>query len=158
GEEAGDLTENFNAKKPSDEELDKTMLPIKPVGVGDSWDIDGKKFAKLFGEEEKIAKMLDLEHIKSTGKLVKAYKKDGHQFGVLEYRIEIPVKALEGEHPCREGAKLEMTMNIDGCIDGSVDSDSGTFAMKIAGTADHVENGQKSGIVIKFDISQTEKG
>jgi hypothetical protein len=158
GDDAGELPENFNAKKPGDEELDKILLPGKQVGVGDSWEIDGKKFAKLFGEEEKIAKTLDLDHVKSTGKLVKAYKKDGHQFGVLEYRIEIPVKALEGEHPCREGAKMEMSINIDGCIDGSVDADTGMFTMKISGTADHVENGQKSGIVIKFDISQTEKG
>jgi hypothetical protein len=158
GEEAGDLPEAFNAKKPSDEELDKTLLPTKPVGVGDSWEIDGKKFAKLFGEEEKITKMLDLDHVKSSGKLLKAYKKDGRQFGVLEYRIEIPVKALEGEHPCREGAKMEMTINVDGCIDGTADADSGTFTMKISGTADHVENGQKSGIVIKFDVTQTEKG
>lgn len=158
GDDAGELPENFNAKKPSDEELDKVLLPTKQVAVGDSWQIDGKKFAKLFGDEEKITKMLDLEHIKSTGKLVKAYKKDGRQFGVLEYKIEIPVKALEGEHPCREGAKMEMSINVDGCIDGTADADSAVFTMKIAGTADHVENGQKSGIVIKFDISQTEKG
>jgi hypothetical protein len=157
GEDAGTLPENFNSKT-SDEELDKILLPSKPVGVGDSWEIDGKKFAKLFGDEEKIAKMLDRDHVKSTGKLLKAYKKDGRQFGVLEYRIEIPVKALEGEHPCREGAKMEMSIHIDGCIDGTADADSGAFSIKISGTADHVENGQKSGIVIKFDISQTEKG
>lgn len=157
-EDAGDLTEAFNAKKPADDDVDKILLPGKPVAVGDSWEIDGKKFAKVFGEEEKITKMLDLDHVKSTGKLVKAYKKDGRQFGILEYRFEIPVKALEGEHPCREGAMMEMSMNVDGCIDGTADADSGVFTMKISGTADHVENGQKSGIVIKFDVTQTEKG
>lgn len=157
-EEAGELKQSFDPKKPADEDMDKLLLPSKPVGVGESWEIDGKNLTKLFGEEEKTAKTLALDKTKGSGKLVKAYKKDGRQFGVLEYSIEVPVKALEGEHPCRDGAKLVMTVNVDGCIDGTAEADSGTFTMKISGTADHVQDGQKSGIVIKFDVNTVDKG
>lgn len=158
GDDRGELPQNFDAKKPADEDMDKILLPTKAVSVNESWDIDGKKLTKLFGDEEKTAKTLDLDNVKANGKLVKAYKKDGRQFGLLNYKIEVPLKALEGEHPCREGATLVMTVEIDGCIDGSVEASSATFSMKIAGTADHMENGSKTGITIKFDISSTEKG
>ena len=105
GEEAGDLPETFKADKPTDQDMDKLMVPQKPVGVGESWTIDGKKLTKLFGDEEKVAKAFDLSKAKATGKLLKAYKKDGHQFGVLEYKIEVPVKALDGMYPCHDAHK-----------------------------------------------------
>jgi hypothetical protein len=158
GEEAGDLPQAFDPKKPGDQELEQLLVPGKPVAVGESWNIDSKNLTKLLGEDEKAAKSLDLAKTKGTGKLVKAYKKDGRQFGILQYRIEVPVKALEGEHPCRDGAKLVLSIDVDSCIDGSVDADSGTFKMDISGTADHVQDGKKSGITIKFDVHSVEKG
>ena len=108
-EEAGELAKNFDAKKPTDEDMDKMLLPTELVAVGQAWKIDAKEMVKLFGEEEKVAKMLDASKAKGSGKLVKAYKKDGHQFGSIEYKIEVPLKALEGVHPCREGSMIELT-------------------------------------------------
>jgi hypothetical protein len=155
--EAGDLANSFNAKKPTDEEVDKLLLPSKPVAVGDSWDIDAKLFVKQLGGDEKLAKSFDAEKAKASGKLTKAYKTDGRQHGVVEFTISIPMKALEGEHPCRDGSKMDLTMVVDGCIDGTVQPESATMTMKVAGTADFVQDGQKTGVTIKFDVNGVDK-
>jgi hypothetical protein len=155
--EAEDLANSFNAKKPTDEEVDKLLLPAKPVAVGDSWEIDAKLFAKLLGGDDKLAKSFDAEKAKASGKLAKAYKKDGRQHGVVEFSISIPMKALEGEHPCRDGSKMDLKMVVDGCIDGSVQPEKATMTMKVAGTADFVQDGQKTGVTIKFDVNGVDK-
>jgi len=157
GEDAGHLTQAFAGKKPTDEEMDKLLLPVKPVAEGESWKIDSKSFAKLLGEDEKVAKMFDLDKSKATGKLVKAYKKDGKQFGQMEYVIELPMTKLEGMFPCKEGSKMEMKIVVDGCIDGTIDADSSTFTTKVTGSAEVIQDDKPTGVIIKFDISGDEK-
>jgi hypothetical protein len=55
---------------------------------------------------------------------VKVYKKRGHQFGVLEYRFDMPLKGEMGPPgkalPLPAGAKFAGTVILDVCIDGSV--------------------------------------
>ncbi len=156
-EEAGHLTQAFSGKKPSDAEMDKLLLPGKPVAEGETWKIDSKTFAKLLGEDEKVAKMFDLDKATATGKLVKAYKKDGKQFGVMEYVIELPMTKLEGTIPCKAGSKMAMKIVIDGCIDGTIDSGTSTFTTKVNGSAEPIQDDKPTGVIIKFDISGDEK-
>jgi len=139
-EEAADLAKEFDPKKPADEEMDKILLPNKPVAVGESWEVDGKTISKIFGDDEKLAKTIDAAETKASGKLVKAFKKDGHQFGSMEFKIEVPLKALEGQHPFREGAKIEVIIAGDMCIDGSLAGNAGVVTTKFAGTADIVQD------------------
>ena len=94
---------------------------------------------------------------KATGKLVKAYKKDGKQFGQMEYVIELPMTKLEGMFPCKEGSKMEMKIVVDGCIDGTIDADSSTFTTKVTGSAEVIQDDKPTGVIIKFDISGDEK-
>ena len=56
----------------------------------------------------------------ATGKLVKAYKKDGRQYGVIEMILEAPVTGLGDKTPLevKEGT-LTVTTTGDGVIDGS---------------------------------------
>jgi hypothetical protein len=129
-EEAGELPSQFNANKASDDEIDKVLLPGKAVAVNEAWTVEGKKLMKNFGEEEKVAKMFDVDKVKASGKLVKAYKKDGQQHGVVEYQVSVPMKSLEGMHPCRDGAKMELTITLEGCIDGTVEPTSANMQMK----------------------------
>lgn len=157
GEDAGHLTQAFGGKKPSDEDMDKLLLPGKPVAEGETWKINSKTFGRLLGEDEKVAKMFDLDKAKATGKLVKAYKKDGKQFGVLEYTFELPMTKLEGMFPCKEGSKMEMNIVVDGCIDGTINSDSATFTTKVKGSAEVIQDDKPTGVIIKFDISGIEK-
>lgn len=153
GEDAGHLVQAFGEKKPSDEEMDKLLLPEKPVAEGESWTIDAKKFAALLGGDEKVAQTFNLEKSKAGGKLVKAYKKDGKQFGVLEYTIEMPMSKLEGKLPCKDGSKMELKIVVDGCIDGTRDTNKATFKSTVKGEA----TDKDSGVVVKFDISGDEK-
>lgn len=156
-EESTELAKNFDPKKPSDDEMDKMLLPGKAVGEGDSWELSAKELAKLFGEEDKLVKAMDIPKAKASGKLIKAYKKDGHQFGQVEFKIAIPLKALEGMHPCRDGATIELSIAGEMCIDGSIAANSGTVSSKIAGVADIVQDDQKTGVTVKFDINGKEK-
>jgi hypothetical protein len=157
GMEAADLAQAFSSNKVDDDEMDKIMLPAKAVAVGESWQIDAKKLLKTFGEDDKVAQTMDLDKAKAGGKLIKAYRKDGRQYGIMEFNVSAPLRALEGIHPCREGAMMHITVNIDGCIDGSTEADAGTSTMKISGIADIVENGAKTGVTVKFDVSGTDK-
>lgn len=157
-EEAGDLPSSFNAKKANDDDMDKVMFPAKPVAVNEAWTIDAKKLMKNFGEDEKVAKMFDLDNAKASGKLTKAYKKDDQQHGVVVFQVSVPMKSLEGVHPCREGAKLELTISFEGCIDGTVEPTTANMQMTVSGVADVVQDDKKTGATIKFDVSTIEKG
>jgi len=156
-EEAADLAKEIDPKKPADEDMDKILLPGKAVAVGESWELDGKTISKIFGDDEKLAKTIDAAQTKASGKLVKAFKKDGHQFGTMEYKIEVPLKALEGQHPFREGGKIELVIAGDMCIDGTLAGNAGVVTTKFAGTADIVQDEKKTGITVKIDVSGKEK-
>jgi hypothetical protein len=111
----------------------KDLVPDKAVTVGDTWKVSVKALAGVagLGGGEK----LDEAKSKATGKLVKVFRKDGAQWGVLEFRLEGAVTALDRvrfETP----AKLDMTLTKEVPIDGSADvgKESGTIKLKGKGT------------------------
>ena len=72
-------------------------------------------------------------------KLLKAYKKDGRQFGVMQLHLEFPLTALAMGNmkvPFAEGSKFIADATMDGCIDGSLVSGSTKFRGQIDGRAD----------------------
>ncbi|HJZ93572.1 MAG TPA: hypothetical protein VKE40_22030 [Gemmataceae bacterium] len=158
GDEAGDLPEAFGDHLPSDEEFDAAILPGNAVAVGEEWDIGPKRVAALFARDEDAPRTFDLDKANATGKLTKAYKKDGRQFGVLDIRIEVPLRRFEGAHPCRAGAKMTQRLTVDTCIDGTVDTDTGTVVVELTGTADVLEGGKPSGTTIEFDLRSIRRG
>jgi hypothetical protein len=133
GEEASLLTKEFD-KPESETDLEKLLLPGKPVAAGDSWKIDAGPILK---EMSKEAFHLDKEKTTATGKLIKAYKKDGINYGVLEINLNFVLLGL-GEAPTqvtfKEPAKFAITMNLDICIDGTSPNGSMTANMAFAGT------------------------
>lgn len=111
------LEKEFNKKE--DQDTDELMLPKKAVKVGDTWDIDAKVVAGMFGDELSV----DKDKVKVSGKLVKVYDKDKAKFGVVEYTMDLPITSLNimGQSvPASEGSKLKLTVTMDGCIDGTV--------------------------------------
>ncbi len=81
---------------------------------------------------------LDIDNAKAagTGKLVKAYKKDGKQFGELQYKLELPIKALNnGQLKFPDGTKMVLEFSVDGCIDGTSADGSSKMKMALDGTA-----------------------
>jgi hypothetical protein len=117
--EEKDLAElTKEANKDTGDKLREVMLPKKAVKVGDKWPLPEKQLTKLF---EGLP--FETDALKGEGKLVKAYKKDGKQFGVLEFTISFDNK--------KDGKKLgssEFVMNLDTAIDGS--STTGTMTVK----------------------------
>jgi len=131
GDDARRLDREFNKKEEiSDEELEKAMLPGKAVRLNEEWKIPAAILAKAFGGE---GLTLDAEKSTASGKLVKAYKKDGRQFGVLVYRMKLEVKSATDDGKkiqFQPGSLLEMEVRGDACIDGSSSTGLGTITAR----------------------------
>ncbi|MBA4189539.1 MAG: hypothetical protein C0467_16250 [Planctomycetaceae bacterium] len=110
----------------------KELFPDKPVKPGDTWKVDLSKVGWLSGKDAKLA--ADLEKSELTGKLVKAYKKDGKQFGVLEFTGSVTIKSLGEKSPVmvKPGSIMTFKMSGEGCIDGT--APSGKMTTLIEGT------------------------
>jgi hypothetical protein len=75
------------------EGLTERLVPKKPVKVGGSWEITSKglqQLASVFGDVDTSLKC------KAEGKLVKAYKKDGKQFGVVAIDLSLALEEVKG--------------------------------------------------------------
>jgi hypothetical protein len=78
---------------------------------------------------------------KATGKLLKAYKKDGLQYGEFEIKSELSVTEIDlnGQAAKVEpGGTVKFTIHFDGCIDGSqtVGTAKINMAIKLTGKFD----------------------
>ncbi len=111
GDDAKWLDKEFNDdKEDSGFDLESKLMPAKAVAVGDSWKIDMADIVKDFGKQGKMEG--DAAKAAGTGKLLKAYKKDGRQYGDLQFKLEIPVKSITAEGntiPLQPGAKWSWT-------------------------------------------------
>ena len=131
-DEAPELFKSFNKK--DDEPDNEDFLPKDPVKVGESWKVAADKTEKMFkalGDEK-----MKLDGKKSTvsGKLLKAYKKDGAQFGVLELTLTIFVTEIDlgGEFAkTKDGSKMVIKGTVDTCIDGTVEFEDGKMDVSI---------------------------
>jgi hypothetical protein len=121
GEDAELLEKEFG-KKDSGVDIEKVMLPGKAVAVGEGWVVDAAAVAKDWADPKRPT--LDAAKVKVTGKLLKAYKKDGRQFGLLQYELVLPVKSFPDKDgkpiEAEPGAKFVATITGDVCIDGTL--------------------------------------
>jgi hypothetical protein len=122
GNDADSLDTEFN-DTPSDQWASQTaFLPRKAVRVGESWKFDP---APLFKGDKFTG--FDIARAEATAKLVRAYRKDGRQFGVVEMWVEVPIKELSvgGTKLKVSDGKMIWNVTSDCCIDGSMNS--GTY-------------------------------
>lgn len=151
-DEAPELFKSFNKKDGEPENED--FLPKDPVKVGESWKVAADKtetMLKSLGDEK-----MKIDAKKSTvgGKLLKAYKKDGAQFGTLELTLTIFVTEIDlgGEFAkTKEGSKMVIKGTIDTCIDGTVEFEDGKMEVSVDLTAELPNNGS-------FSITGTTSG
>jgi len=119
-QEAEHLDKEFN-KDSNDLDLEALMLPPKAVAVNEAWTISIAQLLKASELERKMA--VDTDKSSASGKLVKAYKKDGRQFGELVFTLALAVKSIRTEQDemiCQPGTVMNLEMKLSGCIDGSV--------------------------------------
>jgi hypothetical protein len=139
------MEENVNTS----DRLKEVLLPTKEVAVGDTWKVDSARVADVFG------KTLPIDPAKSTiqGKLSKAYKKGGHQFGVLEYELKLAVVSL-GPLKLKNPGALQLTLKLDTCIDGSSTEGTMTTTGKLQAKAEVEQGGQ----TVIFDLQMDANG
>jgi hypothetical protein len=120
-ESAKVLSEEFSR----DESLDlrRLFLPRRPVAVKDPWTLELTPLIK----ELSRSWLVDADKVAGTGKLVEVRKDQaGRLFGKMEFHIELPLKervTAGGEKvPLQPGAKINVDMTLDACIDGSLES------------------------------------
>jgi hypothetical protein len=153
GPAAAKLDKEFNKPDPNSE---KDFLPAKAVAVGESWVIPTDKFKQRLGPQE--AKLFDLDKLKATGRLLKAYKKDGAQFGVLEIILEMPLRAnaeIEKGYTIHEG-KAILKGTLDTCVDGSSYAGSGKFTMDMTWRATVETNGMRLSVAAQMSRAGTD--
>jgi hypothetical protein len=129
-EDLDDLTRKAND---ADTSRDEIFLPGKPVKVGDTWTVKGEDLVKTLGKGGN----LDPKNSSAEGKLVKVYKKDNHQFGVIEMTLKLAPAATPGIK-YEKTPVVEMKITLDTAIDGSTASGvmSMTGSMAAKGTAE----------------------
>lgn len=121
GKEAEELNEEFN-KGGLRKLFTDHFLPRKAVQLNEVWKYDVAPLAKAFSADGKIT----IDEAKSTGsgKLLKAYMKNGKQFGLIVLSIDMPVTHFTGDDnnksPTKD-SKIHIQLELDGCIDGTVD-------------------------------------
>jgi hypothetical protein len=127
------------------EDVDTVLLPGKPVKVGDTWAIPGKKLATL------PIPGIDPARSKGEGRLVKVYTKGGRQWGTLYIRATLLLGKLE---------KLEFdppgSMMVEGTLDTPIDGSSAArrlnATLTLAGKAKVEEAGQRLTIDLKVRL------
>lgn len=145
GESLALLDSEFNKPESGSREL---MFPGKPVKPGETWKIDPDKLAKDLRDKDFD---LDAAKMVATGKLVKAYQKDGRQYGVIELNVAAPITGMGAKSPLKlKAGKLEVAIGGDGVIDGTVSDGKTKIVMTLAVTA------TSDGADIKIEATVTE--
>jgi hypothetical protein len=119
GDDTKELHEEFN--KGAVGKLFELFLPKKTVKVNESWKFDVGLLVKEFTKDGKIE--IDPAKSSGSGKLLKAYPKNGKQFGILELTVTMAVTHLinDGNKTPTKQGKIVIKLETDGCIDGSLD-------------------------------------
>jgi len=100
-----------------DEQLNRALEPSKSVKVGDTWNADGKKVAEAFNRDKTT--QFDGDTVKTTVKLVKAFKQDKQQWGSFELTFDLPIKSIEGANVLA-GSTVSMKGTMETPIDGAI--------------------------------------
>jgi hypothetical protein len=129
GEWAKYLDNEF-AKRDEIDEPVTLLFPKEPIKAGASWPLDMERLVKQY---EKLAPApIDTAQATGTGKLVRVYRNEGAQFGVIEVALEMPLKEqAQGAMQVGPGSKLTLNQTIDACIDGAVSTGKWNTVMKL---------------------------
>jgi hypothetical protein len=135
-----DLADEVNNSSGKSEEA---LYPKKAVKVGEKWTLSGKEIAEFFKELS-----MDPDSVKGEGKLLKAYKKDGQQWGTIEFVITF--KSAFGELKKGSG---ELRATIDESIDGSTTAGKATIKITMSGKQMVEKDGKNLNVDLKVEMT-----
>ena len=136
GADAAPLEREFNQDKDDKAGLDKLLMPDRAVQVGETWKVPVEPLIKAF--EKKGGTEFDAGKATGTGKLLSVYRRGGRRHGVFDFRVELPLKAVELEKKpfkAEAGSKVTLAISVDACIDGGDASYALTVAFHLHGVA-----------------------
>ncbi len=144
GKDADELHDEFN--KSNLKSLNRDFfLPKNPVKVGDPWTLDVDPVARAIAKSCNFA----LDDAKSTGtsRLLRAYRKDGRQYGVIETVMDFPITHLVDPQngiktPCRD-SNLRLKTVTNACTDGTREQSATQSTWTSDVRAEFDNNGQK---------------
>lgn len=127
GKDAETLSRSFNKPVGDDgegSEVEKAILPKKPVAVNGTWKIDAEDLSKALTKDTNQPFPVDKSKASGQGKLLRAYKKNGRQYGVFDINVTLPLKGdfplgKDQKAPIQPGSKMTLHAKVDGCIDGT---------------------------------------
>lgn len=125
-------------------------LSAKPVRLGETWIIDAVKFQKSIAGQGDI----DPNNSKIEAKLVKVFRKQGKQFGVISLRAKLSTKSLKGLKFNPPG-RIIMKGTLETAIDGSTSAGTMTLSGSMLGKAQFNKGGMK--FTIEMDIKMNNK-
>jgi hypothetical protein len=157
GDDAAMLADEFkNRTKEKESEFEDLLFPKNPVGVNETWKLDLDAVAKDLGEDAKIT--FDTAQSTGSGKLTKAYTKNGKQYGAFQIDFELAMTKLGAGAmtvALDKGSKAKLSLRFDGCIDGG--NSNGvmemTMEMKMSGTLT-----TPNGVEVKIDGNTKKTG
>jgi hypothetical protein len=112
------------------------LLPKKDVAPNEEWKIAMAEFLKAFEQATKF--VVDADKSRATAMLVRAYKKDGRQFGDVVITLHLPVKSLQTEGAeivWQPGVLSTIELKTAACIDGSLNEARAQWTMNFNGKA-----------------------
>jgi hypothetical protein len=157
GKDAEELHEEFNKGGLRKMTTDH-FLPRKLVKLNEKWTFEVGPLAKAFAGDGKI--LVDDAKSTGSGQLIKAYQKNGKQFGVIELTMEFPVTQFVGDDGTKhatKNSKIVIQLEVDGCIDGSLDEFQLKGTIRADVRAENVNvNGMNLNLVINLRATSEE--
>ena len=148
--EEGDVTEKDLTellKNVNNKTNDAQLVPKAAVKVGDTWKLPKEAMQSLLGDLKDGA---DFDNFKGTGKLLKAYKKDGQQWGSIEIAVSVPVKKF-GPLELEKTIPFDLKLTLDTAIDGSTTESQVKGSVTVRGKSQVEQNGQT--IMLDIDVN-----
>src|SRR5262249_35683517 len=125
--------------------------------VQESWDLDSEVLRK--NVEKTSGVEVDAAKVKATAKLMKAYKKDGHQFGLIQIHLDFPIKLFKKDDvniTLDSPASFQADATIDSCIDGSTNGGTMKFKLRMEGQGELARGEMKFKVTFKSEVSAEE--
>jgi hypothetical protein len=143
---AADRKQLASAANEGEGQISRLLLPDREVKEGEAWKIDGKTLAKVraFGK-------VDAGRSDGEGKLLRVYRKDGHLFGVIEYRLKLAPSAQKG----LKIGLAELAITLEAAIDGSLGESKMTAKGRVTASRQVESKGKKYDIEAASDVTST---
>jgi hypothetical protein len=154
GDDVRVLTREFADKKETDKDFGDLFLPGKAVAVNETWKLDVVAIGRLFYKDDPMA--LDAAKAGGTGKLLKVYRKDGRQWGVMEFKLDLPFSTKTFDAGLNKityqpGSGMNLTITLDACIDGTASLGTMKVDVALSGTATYGPEGKESKMILKVE-------